>query len=218
MDATSNQPAVRYEFIAGNLCLDFTNTADWHESEQPVEWLTSFSDLLIWGQEAGVIDADDARWLLRTAEDDPESAVAVYARAITLREALFRIFRKVARQQPVEHDDLDLLNRELSRAYQYRRLHELADGYGWEWSHQGGELDRPLWVVALSAAELLTSTELSRVRQCAGDPCGWLFYDASRNRSRRWCNMDVCGNRAKARRHYERQKTHRQQTEQVIML
>jgi predicted RNA-binding Zn ribbon-like protein len=60
--------------------------------------------------------------------------------------------------------------------------------------------------IARSAAELLTSETLSRVRECGGATCTWLFLDASRNRSRRWCSMESCGNRAKARRHYRRRR------------
>jgi predicted RNA-binding Zn ribbon-like protein len=63
-----------------------------------------------------------------------------------------------------------------------------------------------LWPVARSAADLLTSQEQSRVRECAASDCGWLFLDLSRNRSRRWCDMETCGNRTKARRHYARSK------------
>ncbi len=53
---------------------------------------------------------------------------------------------------------------------------------------------------------LLTSPSLARVRHCASASCGWLFVDVSRNHSRRWCDMEDCGNRAKARRHYARLK------------
>jgi len=59
-----------------------------------------------------------------------------------------------------------------------------------------------LWPIMRSAAELLTNGPLDRLKQCAG--CSWLYLDASRNRTRRWCEMRVSGNRAKARRHYER--------------
>ena len=206
MDVTSSQPPDRYRFVAGNLSLDFANTADWHESEQPVELLTSFGDLLDWGQAAGVLDANDAARLPRAAEYAPEAAVTVYERAITLREAIFRIFRRIARQEHAMAADLALLNDELARAYQHRQVAAQPDGYDWEWAGPDAALDRVLWDVAQAAAELLTSATLARVRQCDGDPCGWLFYDTSRNRSRRWCNMDGCGNRAKARRYYERRR------------
>ena len=207
MNVTTIQPPARYQFVAGNLCLDFANTADWHESEQPIELLTSYSDLLIWGRDAGVLAADDAERLMRAAEYAPEAAVAVYARAITLREAVFRVFRAIARHEPVVAGDLALLNDELSRAHSRRQLVARSDGFGWGWDGQDTALDRVLWAVADSAAELLTSSRRERVRQCAGDPCGWLFHDTSRNRSRRWCNMEGCGNRAKARRYYERQRS-----------
>ena len=205
MDATTPQ----YQFLAGNLALDFANTADWHESEQPVELLPSFSDLLIWGQQAGVLEADDAGRLLSAAEREPEAAVTIYGRAITLREAIFRIFRGVARHESAVAGDLALLNDELTQAYRHRHVAAGAKGFEWEWTDHDVALDSVLWSVADAAANLLTSPTLERVRQCAGDPCGWLFYDTSRNRSRRWCNMEGCGNRAKARRYYERQRGER---------
>jgi predicted RNA-binding Zn ribbon-like protein len=197
----------RYQFVAGMLCLDFANTADWHESEQPVELLTSYEDLLTWSREAGVLEPDDAERLRSVAEREPEAALAVYRRAIELREALFGVFRSVTRSRPAPAGDLALLNEELARALRRRRVIAGRDGYRWDWAGEGEAADQPLWEVARSAGELLASNELARVRQCAGDPCGWLFYDTSRNRSRRWCNMEGCGNRAKARRFYERRRS-----------
>lgn len=79
-----------------------------------------------------------------------------------------------------------------------------VSSFVWGWDDAAPALDRPLWPVARSLAELLTSDELPRVRECAADNCAWLFIDTSKNRSRRWCDMAVCGNRAKARRHYAR--------------
>jgi predicted RNA-binding Zn ribbon-like protein len=74
------------------------------------------------------------------------------------------------------------------------------------------DLDRVLWEAAASAADLLTSPDLARVKTCPGAGCAWLFLDRSRNGTRRWCDMSVCGNRAKARRHYSRvTRQHRQE-------
>jgi len=58
-------------------------------------------------------------------------------------------------------------------------------------------LEAILWPIAGSAGELLTSDDLGRVRQCGGKTCRWMFVDRSKNRSRRWCDMKVCGNRPK---------------------
>jgi predicted RNA-binding Zn ribbon-like protein len=63
-----------------------------------------------------------------------------------------------------------------------------------------------LWPVAQSVEDLLTSAELIAVRECAAPDCGRLFVDTSRNRTRRWCDMRSCGNRAKVRRFYSRRK------------
>jgi predicted RNA-binding Zn ribbon-like protein len=196
----------RYYFLAGNLCLDYANTADWHEAEQPVEMLTSYGDLLTWGRQAGILDSGAAGLLLRAAEYQPEAAVAAYERSIALRETIFRIFRLMARHETPSASDLALLNHELVRASRHRQVVTTSDGYDWGWADQDAALDFVLWHVAQSAAELLVEGERERIRQCAGDPCGWLFYDTSRNRSRRWCNMEGCGNRAKARRYYERRR------------
>jgi predicted RNA-binding Zn ribbon-like protein len=75
-------------------------------------------------------------------------------------------------------------------------------GYAWADDVNEESLDSPLHPGVWSAADLLTSTQLRRVRGCADARCGWLFFDASPGGNRRWCSMQECGNRAKARRHY----------------
>ncbi len=93
------------------------------------------------------------------------------------------------------------INRLLARAAAARRLVRHDHRFVWTWRPADRrDLDRLLWPVAWSAGELLASPDLARVRQCGGAGCAWLFLDTSRNQSRRWCDMSVCGNRAKARR------------------
>ncbi|MCK4470533.1 MAG: CGNR zinc finger domain-containing protein, partial [Anaerolineae bacterium] len=79
-----------------------------------------------------------------------------------------------------------------------------ADRFEWAWVLGENDLDRMLWPIVRSAAELLTSGDLRKVRQCAREGCDWLFVDASKNHSRRWCSMNMCGSRVKARRYYQR--------------
>jgi predicted RNA-binding Zn ribbon-like protein len=94
----------------------------------------------------------------------------------------------------------------LRRASAETRLVASGRGFTWSLAEEEDDLERPLWLVSRSAAELLASDELERVRRCAGHPCGWLFLDASKNRSRRWCSMASCGSRAKMRRLYARRR------------
>lgn len=193
--------------VGGALCLDFANTVDWHASaEHQQDYLVAYPDLVAWSQHAGILTEDEAQALLAEAARRPERAAAALARAIALREALYRVFVAVTRGEPAADDGLALLNAAVADALARLRLRPEGDGFGWAWASEGATLERMLWPVARSAAELLTSPRLGRVRQCAGGPCGWLFLDTSKNGSRRWCSMAGCGNRAKARRHYARRR------------
>ena len=189
--------------LTGQLSLDLVNTVDWRTSQSPRELLTSYDDLLRWGEHAGALDAREAARLAREAAGRRKEADRVLARAVALRERLFRIFAAAAAGVRADETDLDALNLETSDALSRVRIAAAGEGHAWEWSGEGDDLARVLWPAARAAGELLTSDDLSLLRQCPGEGCGWLFLDTSRNRSRRWCVMEVCGNRAKARRHYE---------------
>jgi predicted RNA-binding Zn ribbon-like protein len=194
------------KLLGGRLSLGFANTADWHASDHPVEFLTSYSDLVAWSQRVGILTDHQAQRLLKKAARRPEDTTAVLERAIALREAIYRIFSAISRGRPPQAADLATFNAELSRALAQSRIVSTAEVFVWDWTGAEEALDRMLWPVVHDAADLLTSEELYRVGQCADDRCGWLFLDTSRNRSRRWCSMEDCGNRAKARRHYERKR------------
>lgn len=190
----------------GRLGLDFANTADWHASDHPVESLTSYSDLVAWSQQVGILTDHQAQRLLKEAARRSGDAAAVLERAIALREAIYRIFSAISHGRPPQAADLAIFNAELSESLAHSRIVSTAEGFAWDWARAEDALDRMLWPVVHDAAALLTSEELDRVGQCADDRCGWLFFDTSRNRSRRWCSMEDCGNRAKARRHYQRKR------------
>jgi predicted RNA-binding Zn ribbon-like protein len=190
------------------LCLDFTNTLNWHASPRPVEELPTFADLVSWAQRVGLLSEADAQRLRRLAARHPALARAVLARAHALREAIYCLLSDMAHGRPAPSADLDLVNAELAGAMAHARLAPASGGFGLHLSIEPLALDRMLWPVAYSAASLLATPDLlARVGECADDRgCGWLYLDMIKNRSRRWCDMKDCGNRAKARRHYERQR------------
>jgi predicted RNA-binding Zn ribbon-like protein len=190
--------------VGGRACLDFCNTLDPRESPRARDFLRSYDDLVPWAERARLVAAAEARSLVAEARKR-RAAQAVFEEALVLREALFRVFASVAARELVDAADLEILNGVLQRAAVRARLTGSGPGFAWSWSDDG-DLERPLWLVARSAAELLTSDELERLRKCAGQPCGWLFLDASKNRSRRWCSMESCGSRAKMRRLYARRR------------
>lgn len=198
---------------ASYLCLDLVNTVSWRKRERPDERLNSYSDLVAWSQKAGVVTERQAQRLLQESARRPAGASAALERVIALREALYRIFCAVAGGDAPKPSDLAVLNGALSEALARLQLTWIAGQFAWDWTDAGDSLEPMLWPVARSAAELLTADELNRVGVCPGEGCGWLFFDSSKNRSRRWCAMDDCGNRAKARRHYRRSRSQSQKTE-----
>jgi predicted RNA-binding Zn ribbon-like protein len=201
----------RFELSGGRPCLDFVNTVSGDRAGRHVERLATYADLLAWSRQAGAIDDGHALRLLAEARRRPREADATQREALALREALYRIFVAIAGGAEPAADDLARVSDHLARALAHRRIVRAGPACcALAWSDPPGSLDAPLWRVAVSAAELLTSApDLARVRVCGlheTRECSWLFMDATRARTRRWCSMKDCGNKAKARRHYERVK------------
>ncbi|HKX31674.1 MAG TPA: ABATE domain-containing protein [Blastocatellia bacterium] len=188
--------------LTGDPALDLANTVDWRTGDHPRELLNSYVDLVAWGQHTGLLAKREASRLLDEALRHPVLASRALGQALELREHLYRLFSAVVKGQQVKDSDLEFLNRSLPEAMSRLKIGRRNGGYDWTWSGEVA-LERVWWPVVRAAAELLTSGDLKGLRECPGEGCGWLFIDQSRNQSRRWCSMEVCGNRAKARRHYE---------------
>ncbi|MBF5045014.1 hypothetical protein FGE12_21610 [Aggregicoccus sp. 17bor-14] len=208
-------PSPHFDLLGGRLCLDFANTVGGSRLRAPVERLLRYADLVSWAEQVGVVDAAGARALLARAERSPREAERVLAEALELREALFRLYVVLAEGEPAQAEDLALLDAWHARAVERQHLVAAAEGareggFALAWEPVGERLEAPLWRVAVSAVQLLTQPEeRARVRLCGlsyEDGCGWVFLDETRNGRRRWCSMKDCGNRAKARRHYARQR------------
>ena len=198
--------ALSFDLDAGNPCLDFANTRS-----SSGEHLRSFADLVAFAQQSALITPSDADWLHAQAEREPLVAQSVLARAINLRQALRDIFSAVANDQDPPADDLGFLNGDLAVSLPNARVEQTHDGFSWTWS--GRALDSVLWPISRAAADLLTSdSERRKVRECGASDCKWLFLDTSKNGSRQWCSMQSCGNREKARRHYQRVRARKAET------
>ena len=188
------------------LCLDFANQFRARSGDDSDDPVAGYQNLVSWAEQSQVLAGDDVARLGQAAARRPGEAGAVWRRAADLGESIHQIFTAVTDEYPPETADLEILNALLIQAQSKRQLVYAPQGFLWEWVVEGDALEWILWRVALSAADLLTSDRLDRVKRCADDDCGWLFLDTSRNRSRRWCDMSDCGNRAKARRYYKRSR------------
>jgi predicted RNA-binding Zn ribbon-like protein len=196
---------LKYRGKTEPVCLEFANTLKWHASKHPQETLFSFADLAAWAQDAGLLTKPETQKLLHEAKADPAQADRVLRQAIRLREAVYRIFVALIKGGSPAEPDLDELNRLLARITGGAGILKTGQGFVWAWNVDRGSLDLSIAFVALSAAELLVSADRGRVGQCADERgCGWLFFDTSKNHSRRWCDSKDCGNRERQHRHYER--------------
>jgi predicted RNA-binding Zn ribbon-like protein len=194
------------------LGLDFTGTLDWRESEHPEESLTDYSALVAWSHKKGIIDQEEAERLREFARKDKAVVRVALKDALRLREAIFRILSSAARKRNAEVEDMNVLNEFLGRGLSKRMVRLTTKGYQWTW-RDDGSAEIMLFPIASSAAKLLTSGDVARVKECANsrDGCVALFLDCSRAQTRRWCSMDSCGNRAKFRTYYERHSGHHQE-------
>ncbi|MEO8396776.1 MAG: ABATE domain-containing protein, partial [Chloroflexota bacterium] len=169
-----------------------------------LEFLRSYTSVLAWCWRNRLIDDAEMERLNTLSVDRSAEAEAAFNQAVELRETIHRLCRAVISSDSPAAADLDFLNQTLANVQPQRRLEANDQGFAWAWV-QSDDLAHILAPVVLAAADLLTSDELQRVRQCPN--CGWLFVDTSRNHSRRWCSMDFCGSKLKSRRQYERRKT-----------
>jgi predicted RNA-binding Zn ribbon-like protein len=191
-----------FEWISGNLALDFVNTANWPAEGLSNDRLRDYQCLVAWARKAG----------FPVAAATPGSAEAARIAELThrIRGILHEIFADAAGGRAPEERPLAQFNAALSAALDRLEVASAGGGgFAWALISPDEELERPLWPVLWAAARLLTGGEAGKIRRCAGPQCGRLFLDHSRRGNRRWCSMEECGNRAKARRHYAKLRKRR---------
>ncbi len=212
MPAEDGNPAERemrrsLRLLGGRACLDFVNTVDPRIGKNRRDFLRGYGDLIAWGRFAGIVTPAEGKRLHALSEQHPQQAARAFRKCTTLRELLYGIFGTVATGEQPQAADLHTLRTIYADALRHAELRPSSNGFAWHWPEDADSLERIGWLLAQSAIELLASPQIGRVKICASpEGCGWLFLDTSKNGSRRWCSMEVCGSRAKMRRLYARRK------------
>jgi predicted RNA-binding Zn ribbon-like protein len=188
--------------LGGEICLNFTNTKSRNLADGSYDFFGGYPALLAWGLQLSLLTQSEAETLLELASSQEGEAQDTLVRAIGLREACYTVFAAVVGRQNVPAEPIKTINAAWTEAMNHLKISPDREKFCWKWMGIDHALDSVLWPVAKSAAELLVSENLFRVKRCDG--CSWLFLDTTRDARRRWCNMKICGNRAKARRYYER--------------
>jgi predicted RNA-binding Zn ribbon-like protein len=194
------------DLMGERLCLDFVNTVSWRGRENSKDFFDTYTDLLIWSRYINIITDIDFKTLQQKAKKHPKEEQKAMKKAIVLRETIYAIFSAKSDGNVLKKDYLSNFNNFLSKTMSHSQIIQTKDGLAWNTDGDKNSLDWILNPVIRSAAELLISSEVGKVKICGDSECGWIFLDSSRNQSRRWCDMKDCGNRAKARRFYQKKK------------
>lgn len=192
--------AAALALVGGDLALDFANTSSGRGSSAPQEHLRRPEHVVEWAAHAKIVGTEDAERLLRVLAADEGLATRLLDEALALREDIYDLAAALAAGQPAPDACVESLTKAHAGALALARLTPLGRNFGWSWSAEQSPVAALLGPISLSALTLLQQADLARVKQCQGDKCGWLFFDATKNKSRRWCEMEVCGNRAKQKR------------------
>jgi predicted RNA-binding Zn ribbon-like protein len=189
------------QFFGGRVCLDFANTVDWRLSAEPQELIPDYATLLRWSELRATLPPASITRLRALSAKEPAKAETVLKEARKFRAEICRAATALCAGDKV---DLAPFNRRLAATPSQPRLLKTASGHVHDLP--GTLLEEPLWPVLWSWAAVLTSEDAQRLGACQSKECGWLFVDESPNRSRAWCSSEVCGNRERARRAYEKRR------------
>ncbi|HVH39255.1 MAG TPA: CGNR zinc finger domain-containing protein [Gemmatimonadaceae bacterium] len=195
-----------FTFVGGRLWLDFVNTDDARLGVR-IDTIGSFDRYVDWLEAGRIVDAERAAALHRRAAEQPSGAAAALVEARRVRAALRALAERGRTDQGERAREVALeeINRLLSRSVGTRRVEALPDGgYARGFVPVGDAFGGLMIPVVESAVDTLVLGELVRIHRCADRRCPRVFFDVSRSRTRRWCDMRTCGNRAKAQRSRKR--------------
>ncbi len=193
--------------LGERLCLDFVNTVSWRGRDDAKDFFDTFTGLLTWSRYVNILTGKDFDMLNQRAKKYPNEAKKALKMAIALREAMYALFSARSERITLPKNALLTFNNFLSKTMIHSQIIQKDKGFVWSTDGDKNSLDWILNPIIQSAAELLISVDIGKVKLCGDNECGWIFLDSSRNQSRRWCDMKDCGNRAKARRFYRKKKS-----------
>ena len=195
--------------IGSELAFDFANTSSGRGGPRHIDHLRTPEDLVMWARHAKMLTPRDGSAIAKRLAADRALGARLLDRAFALREVIYAIGIACARGTRPRGRHVDALAQVHAAAILKARLSPSEANFAWVWRPEDGVIEAILGPIALSALTMLAQTDLTRIKQCGGEHCGWLFFDTTKNKRRRWCEMEVCGNRAKQKAHRARAQRHR---------
>ena len=196
---------IPFLFVGNQRCLDFINTS-FVVNGDPVEVLTTFSDLVMWLVEAELLSEEEGKKIERRwskQEEGPET----FEQARTFRATLREMVERITDGRPVPQAAMEAINGLLRYRIGYpqvtRRNGKFEQGY----LADSQEANQVLGLLGEAAMNLLCTCEHSLIKKCQNPLCVLFFYDTTKNHTRHWCSMTLCGNRSKVAAHYRRHRS-----------
>jgi predicted RNA-binding Zn ribbon-like protein len=199
--------AAALPLVGGALAFDLTNTSSGRGGPRWLEHLQTAQNVVDWARHAKILTGRDAGRLHRLVAADRRLAARLFDGMIELREVVHAVGVEIAATARARRKHMDELVRIHAECLARARLVASASTFVWVWDPADSPVEAIRGPIVLSALSVLTGADLSRIKRCPGDHCGWLFFDATKNKGRRWCEMEVCGNRAKQKRRRRRGRT-----------
>lgn len=191
--------------LAGDsLCFDFINTVGSRKKSELKNFLTSYDDFLKWCNRTEILPEVNTTPLKKYAKQFPAKAESALKKIISIRETLHLLFSSIANGKEPDKNTTKQFNSYLSTSLAKLELIFEKNKYSLKLVNNENDLVGPAWFIIKSAYDILTNTDVNRIKECPS--CGWVFLDKTKNNIRRWCNPHLCGSREKAKNYYHRKK------------
>lgn len=191
------------DIIGGNSALDLVNTVSgW--GDNPEDWIPDTSNFLNWAAVSGLLNGVEKREAAHRAEALPVAAERVLASLKELRFALWHLTDCLEHGTSAHSDHLSVIGEWNCRLALSQRLIQSGKRMTLAPNANISAMELPGLRVVTAALPLLMNPPAERIKTCPGSHCGWKFVDRSKNKSRRWCDMAVCGNLAKVKSYRSR--------------
>jgi predicted RNA-binding Zn ribbon-like protein len=199
------QPRTKFIFVGNHPCLDFINTRI-AQNRQPVDLLETFSDLVTWLVEMRLLNRTEAKQAEQKWGGKPEVRQTL-DQAREFRTVLREMVERIAAGKPVPSVAIEAINRMLRYRVGYPQLAGRSGNFERKFRAESQEANLLLGLLAESASDLLCTCELSLIKKCQNPACVLFFYDTTKNHTRHWCSMSICGNRSKVAAHHRKHQS-----------
>lgn len=194
----------RLQLDGGCHVFDFTNTINNRTIQANVDYMESYDDIILWVDKTGLLTKNRLKLLSELANKNKDDSDSTFRKIIRAREVLYTLFSSIAKKINPDVIVMEEFNKFLVSSYSKIKITISSLKPDVSFVDKDVTLDEPLRIIMKSAYDILTAENMERVKECP--TCGWLFIDRTKNGSRRWCAMNVCGSNDKAKRYYHRKK------------